>query len=256
MLLPIVSSRKLTSHLVLEKEKPFVDFIESCRRHPFADYHPDIRVYACHYQAEKFCGDIYEKLTFEEPEYIRKAVTKRRAEFLAGRIAAMVALESLDAREVGVATGTHRNPIWPQGFLGSISHTSELALAVVAPEGSVTYVGIDHEAMIPMNVATKIAPQILNSDEMQLYHQLSIDFDQFCTIVFSAKESVFKAIYPKVERYINFSEARVTQICVEKQRFELELCSTLLRDELPAGKVFHGRLLICAHFITTLICMH
>lgn len=254
MLLPIVSSRKLTSHLVLEKEKPFVDFIESCRRHPFADYHPDIRVYACHYQAEKFCGDIYEKLTFEEPEHIRKAVTKRRAEFLAGRIAAMVALESLDAREVGVATGTHRNPIWPQGYLGSISHTSERALAVVAPEGSVTYLGIDHEAMIPMNVATKIAPQILNSDEMQLYYQLSIDFDQFCTIVFSVKESIFKAIYPKVERYINFSEARVTAVCTESHSFSVELCSTLLAGELEEGKVFKGHFISCDSFVTTLIC--
>ncbi len=254
MLLPVVSSRKLMSHLLLEKETFFVDFIESFHRHEFAEYHPDIRVYTCQYKAEKFCDDIYEKLTFDEPDCIRKAVTKRRAEFLAGRIAAMVALESLDVCEVGVATGMHRNPIWPNGYVGSISHTSERAIAVVAPEGSVTYVGIDHEAIIPMNVATKIAPQILTSEEIQLFYQMNISFDLFCTIVFSVKESVFKAIYPKIEMYINFSEARVTEISFEHRQFRAELCSTLLVGELEKGKVLRGYLRITDGYVSTMVC--
>ncbi|SON51835.1 4'-phosphopantetheinyl transferase family protein [Vibrio tapetis] len=253
MLLPIVSSRKLMSRLILQKDKPFLGFIESFQKHEFSEYHSDICVYICEYNAEVFTSDIYEKLTFQEPSHIRKAVTKRRAEFLAGRLAAMVALESLNARDVSVSTGMHRNPIWPDGYVGSISHTSERAIAVVSQDHAVTFVGIDHEAIIPMNVATKIAPQILTSDEMQLYYQLSMSFTQFCTIIFSAKESLFKAIYPKVEMYINFSEARVTEICVTNKRFSIQLCSTLVSGELEVGKTFTGHLLSCGSFITTLI---
>ncbi len=254
MLLPIVSSRKLISRLVLEKEEPFVDFIKSFREHEFAECHPEIRVYTCQYKADKFCGHIYKKLTFDEPHHIQQAVFKRRAEFLAGRIAAMVALEALDSREVRVATGTRRNPIWPRGYLGSISHTSERAMAVVAPEGSATYVGIDHEEIMSTNLATKIAPQILTSQEMQIYYQLNMGFEQFCTIVFSVKESVFKAIYPKVDMYVNFNAARVTEICTESQSFSVELCSTLLPGELEAGKVFKGYLLIDYLSVSTLVC--
>ncbi|EPO3035330.1 4'-phosphopantetheinyl transferase family protein [Vibrio cholerae] len=254
MLLPIVSSRKLMSHLVLEKEKPFVDFIDSFQIHEFAEYHPDIRGYTCQYKVEKFCGDIYEKLPFDEPEHIRNAVIKRRAEFLAGRIAAMVALESLAAREVRVAIGPHRNPIWPEGYLGSITHTSTNAIAVVAPKWSVTYLGIDHETMIPINVATRIAPQILTCEEMVLYHQLSIGFDQFCTIVFSIKESVFKAVYPKVERYLDFSEARVTDICFEKREFRAELCSGQWGGDLKKGKVLKGHFRVADGYVSTMVC--
>lgn len=254
MLLPIVSSRKLTSHLILQKERPFSGFIESFQKHEFSEYHPDICVYICEYNADMFSSDIYEKLTFQEPHHISQAVKKRRAEFLAGRITAMVALESLNARDLSVAIGMQRNPIWPEGYTGSISHTSKRAIAVVSPSHAATLVGIDYEYIIPINVATKIAPQILTSDELQLYYQLSMDFAQFLTIVFSAKESLFKAIYPKVEMYINFSEAKVTDICRVKKIFTIELCSTLSPDVLDAGDVLKGHYISCSSFVTTLIC--
>ncbi|MCG7497381.1 4'-phosphopantetheinyl transferase superfamily protein [Vibrio sp. Of7-15] len=254
MLLPIVSSRKLMSHLILQKEKPFSGFIESFQKHEFSEYHSGLSVYMCEYNTEMFSSDIYDKLTFQEPTHISKAVTKRRAEFLAGRITAMVALESLNARDVSVAVGMQRNPIWPEGYVGSISHTSKRAIAAVSPSHAATLVGIDYEEIIPINVATKIAPQILTSDELHLYYQLSMGFAQFFTIVFSAKESLFKAIYPKVEMYINFSEAKVTEICTAKKTFTIELCSTLLSDELEVGQVFKGHLLLDETSITTMIC--
>lgn len=254
MLLPIVSSRKLMSHLIFQKDDSFLGFIESFQQHEFSEYHSDICVYICEYNADMFSSDIYEKLTFQEPHHISQAVTKRRAEFLAGRITAMVALESLNARDLSVAIGMQRNPIWPEGYVGSISHTSKRAIAVVSPSHAATLVGIDYEEIIPINVATKLAPQILTSDELQLYYQLSMGFAQFFTIVFSAKESLFKAIYPKVEMYINFSEAKVTKICTVKKTFTIELCSTLLSDELEIGQAFQGYLLLDEESLTTMIC--
>lgn len=69
---------------------------------------------------------------------------KRKAEHLAGRIAAVHAL-----REFGLKTvpgiGTQRQPVWPQGLhLGSISHSASTALAVVSRQP----VGIDIEAIL------------------------------------------------------------------------------------------------------------
>jgi hypothetical protein len=62
---------------------------------------------------------------------LRNSVPKRQAEFVAGRICAREALTGWGHDNVVVGIGAHREPIWPQGLLGSITHCADYAAAVV-----------------------------------------------------------------------------------------------------------------------------
>ena len=80
---------------------------------------------------------------------------KRKAEHLAGRIAAVHAL-----REYGIKTvpgiGGQRQPLWPQKLFGSISHSTSTALAVVSTHP----VGLDIEAIFMPQTAVELAERL------------------------------------------------------------------------------------------------
>ena len=113
---------------------------------------------------------------------------KRKAEHLAGRIAAVHAL-----REFGLKTvpgiGTQRQSVWPQGLFGSISHSASTALAVVSRQP----VGIDIEAIFTPQTATELASSIVTHAEKELLANSGLSIEQALTLAFSAKESAFKA---------------------------------------------------------------
>jgi len=140
------------------------------------------------------------------------AVLKRQCEYLAGRFCANEGLKQLEhklAIEIGnkeVATGKNREPLWPQGVLGAISHSSRFAMAVVAQDkGSYLGVGIDIEEEMAKDLARDVSGQIMSEKEKRLNHQLDgFDNKSFVTLVFSAKESIFKALYPSVGEYFGF----------------------------------------------------
>ena len=56
---------------------------------------------------------------------------KRKAEHLAGRIAAVHALRE-SGRKTVPGIGAQRQPLWPHSLFGSISHSASTALAVVS----------------------------------------------------------------------------------------------------------------------------
>ncbi|MBL4829470.1 MAG: 4'-phosphopantetheinyl transferase superfamily protein [Aliivibrio sp.] len=253
MLLPIISTRKLVSHLVLDKTHAMGGFIDYCKMHSLSELHPDISVIECKFNAFHFQEQLYDRLLFNEPQNIKKAVNKRRAEFLAGRLSAMVALEKMGILSSSVATGKHRNPIWPEECVGSITHNSETALSIVAPSNTLAYVGIDREEKMSIDVAKNIAFQILSINEMEFYYRQDLDFSLFCTIVFSAKESLFKAIYPYVERYLNFDISEIVGLCIKTGKFRIVLKETLFDEIFEKNKVVDGYLELSGNVVTTVI---
>jgi 4'-phosphopantetheinyl transferase EntD len=94
-------------------------------------------------------------------------------------------------------------PRWPQGFVGSLSHDSEYAVAAVAPRGLVHSVGIDIEPSLPLprellDLVTNPAERIrLNGDLLS------------ARLLFSVKEAVFKATYPLDEQLLDFFDVEV-----------------------------------------------
>ena len=250
----MVEDRLTTSVLretLLTAGSPFSSFIPNITKHPFSNLEQHICVYSCHYNVENFTDDLYQYLAQDEPAAIQKAVTKRRAEFFAGRLMAALGLEALGNTHNVIDIGEHRSPLWPDGFLGSITHSCDQAMAVVAPKGQWRYLGMDHEEDIPLDIANNIAKQLLTHADRALYQQLDIDFANFCSAVFSIKESLFKAVYPHIGQYIEFSDANMLELDISKGSFKVELCWR----KAPRGlqTVFAGHLLKTPGKVTTLI---
>src|ERR1700730_18709662 len=64
-----------------------------------------------------------------EAEDVARAVPKRIAEFAAGRACARAALAEFGVREFALRAAPDRQPLWPEGFIGSIAHTAGLRAA-------------------------------------------------------------------------------------------------------------------------------
>lgn len=80
---------------------------------------------------------------------------------------------------------------------------------------------------------------IANGNELKLVMDSGYDFSFALTVVFSAKESLFKALYPKVGYYFDFSAATMTSFSRDKQRFEFIL-NYSLNTKLTKGCCFKG----------------
>ncbi|MCV6604473.1 MAG: hypothetical protein OIF34_04145, partial [Porticoccaceae bacterium] len=85
---------------------------------------PDIAVESTGFNLEVYRPECYQQLGIALPQRVSKAVPKRQAEFLAGRHCAALALKSLGFENTEVQSGENRIPHWPQGAVGSISHTA------------------------------------------------------------------------------------------------------------------------------------
>ena len=164
---------------------------------------------------------------------------------------AVLGLEALGKNHSVIDIGEHRSPKWPNGFLGSITHSCDQAMAVVAPQEHWHYIGMDHEEDIPLDIANNIAEQLLTHTDHALYQQLDIDFANFCSVVFSIKESLFKAVYPHIGQYIEFSDANMLELDISKGSFKVELCWREAPRDLQT--VFDGHLHKTPGKVTTLI---
>jgi len=138
-----------------------------------------------------------------------RAVAKRRAEFLAGRFAAQQALTLL-----GVDGVPRRNedgsPRWPEQVVGSITHGAARALCAVALSSEVRAIGIDAERLMDEGAKDELRARICSLDERALLERsLPSPEHHLVTFAFSAKESLYKCLFPLVGRFMDFSAARV-----------------------------------------------
>lgn len=180
------------------------------------------QVYECQFDIEYFSDSLYSQWGIDCPKSVRYSVRSRRAEFLAGRYASQLALQALGLQCCCVRVGLHRAPIWPPGVAGSISHDSCTALACAGfkTEG-VIGVGIDREPMIDPDVAARVGPGIAKPHELAHLDSSRWPFNEALTLVFSAKESFFKAVYPTVGRYLDFDAVSVAALQAFPERLVL-----------------------------------
>ncbi|MDT8856207.1 4'-phosphopantetheinyl transferase superfamily protein [Paracoccaceae bacterium Fryx2] len=156
------------------------------------------------------------------PPSVLAAVPLRRAEFLAGRLCAALALRDLGCSTPDdVPVNPDRSPRWPPGFLGSISHSAGHAIAVAATTRTHSLLGIDLEPLMPPDVAQEVAPDILSPGDAA-HCPPGLPFAAFVTTVFSAKEALYKAIHPRLLRVIPFHAARLTAFGPHDLRLALD----------------------------------
>ena len=141
---------------------------------------------------------------------LANAGRKRKAEHLAGRIAAAHALGAINERAIP-GIGPSGEPLWPEGVSGSITHSGTQAMAVVVRHQD-ALVGIDCEAILPDREAREIQDGIVDAQEAICLTHSGYPFALALTLAFSAKESLFKALFPKANTYMGFEWARVTEL--------------------------------------------
>ncbi|EJB6559691.1 4'-phosphopantetheinyl transferase superfamily protein [Salmonella enterica] len=175
---------------------------------------------------------LFEKHSIDFPNTLCFAVAKRRAEFLGGRIAAQTLLRKEQNHE-NIKLSRMRIPIWPRGWIGSISHTDQYAIATLAPRNDKHSIGIDIVEYNP-RVLDEIASMFINKNEQELLINSEVDYNIALHIVFSAKESLYKALYPQVNDFFGFESSIIIDINAQNQTFTLQLTNTLTPN-LPTG---------------------
>jgi len=152
----------------------------------------------------------------EEEKYLSKnASPERRAEYHLGRAAANQALKNLALENPGpVLKGEHGEPLWPDGIVGSISHTGEFAIAAVAHRKDYRGIGIDCENM-RRKFSLKILSRIAHPEEAKWV--MSRQSNLRALMLFSAKECIFKTFFPENKHYIGFKDAKLSWDAYNRQ---------------------------------------
>jgi enterobactin synthetase component D len=189
-----------------------------------------------------FCPDgyrdeLFNLLSIDFPLQLQKAVLKRRAEYLAGRFLSQIAIRHLCGGQSGqVGIGAFRQPIWPEGLVGSISH-SHGRVATIVSDDSGKSIGVDVEEICNEAQAQTIANMVLSSQEKSLLGSIGHSFGILTTLAFSSKETLFKALFPVVECYFGFESAMICEIDMREGNLLLKL-KTDLADGLRCGARF------------------
>lgn len=137
---------------------------------------------------------------------------KRQCEYLAGRLCARHALRSLTGQPGIPAVGEDRAPRWPAGVVGSITHSHGQAAALVAQAKDWRGVGIDLERRLSLERSQRLVGEILTPGERErLEGQDPALHPWLITLTFSAKESLFKALYPLVGQRFYFQDAELLE---------------------------------------------
>ena len=133
-----------------------------------------------------------------------KCHKRRRTEFTLGRAAAHIALARAGCNERGpIYIGAHRQPLWPAGYSGSITHAGEYAMAAAASSDTAAYIGVDLEKM--RAECSRLTEYVCDEEEQEW---VGGDCWRFLA-VFSAKECVYKALFPAVQQFFGFKDAHV-----------------------------------------------
>jgi 4'-phosphopantetheinyl transferase EntD len=179
-----------------------------------------------HYFTEDFVGD--EELTINEKRAASRFSGKRLKDFSTGRYCARKALAAMGYENVEILVGDDKQPIWPTGYVGSISHSAKLVGAVAAKTSQVKSIGLDIESI------GKIKPEMWRI----LYTEAEIDFlnsftgeelAYYTTLLFSFKESFYKLQFPLTKTFLNFTDVEVKSF---GNKFELQVLKEFSGNKL------------------------
>lgn len=148
-----------------------------------------------------------------EEVLIEKAVDKRKREFRAGRNCAHALFREHGISCDALLRGTQREPAWPDGWVGSISHTDGMCAVAIAPQAYYWGIGLDVEQDTPLSDGVrKMICSPLELDHINVlkaengYRLSSMALEK---VIFSAKESMHKVYFPLNHQTLNFLDASI-----------------------------------------------
>ena len=141
-----------------------------------------------------------------EDAALGRVVEPRRQEFTLVRHLARIALRRLGAPAGPLLPGEHREPRWPPGVRGSLTHCDDYAAAAVAWSRDVASVGVDAEPNLPLPDGVVDLVALPAEREWIAAGDGTVARDR---LLFSAKEAVYKAWFPLTGRWLGFEEAHL-----------------------------------------------
>ncbi|MFD9462277.1 4'-phosphopantetheinyl transferase [Streptomyces sp. NPDC060027] len=175
----------------------------------------------------------------EEQVIVTRAVAKRRREFATVRACARRAMEKLGVAPGPVLPGERGAPQWPAGLIGSMTHCDGYAAAALARATDLASLGIDAEPhlTLPEDVLAAVAlPSETGRLDRLGARAPHVHWDR---LLFSAKESVYKAWFPLTGKWLDFSEADI-DISVGPTPSTPDLSGTFHARLLVPGPVVDG----------------
>ena len=164
-----------------------------------------------------------------EERLVERAVESRKHEFRAGRRLARQALARLHTPACALPSGPNREPVWPGHLVGSISHSTARCVVAAGLRTLFEGIGIDIEPDQPLPPG--IPAMVLTADEIRWrQHRPAVSNQDALT--FSAKESIFKCLFPLVGEYFDFQDVSV-QFDPNSKRFSSHLAPKLARVIQP-----------------------
>ena len=147
----------------------------------------------------------------EEP-FVAGFHPTRAREFSHGRALVRELLPRFGVAPAPVAIGPHREPIWPAGIVGSISHAAGLCAVALADAKEFAAIGLDVEGAEPLDA--DLSSFVAHTDESTgIAAALGCDPGAAAKVVFAAKEAFYKAQFPLTGRFLEFRDVGVGPRC-------------------------------------------
>jgi 4'-phosphopantetheinyl transferase EntD len=204
-------------------------------------------------EISKFNNDtLYNK----ELVIVSRCCEKRKNEFVAGRVMVKNIVKMLGIENFPILTGKYREPIWPEGIVGSISHCNDFCFVAVAEKKFFLSIGIDIESNNPLPIGLEGMVCTVNERNwIQSMIELGSTLP-LSKMVFCAKESVYKCIFPFTRRYIDFNEAEI-KFQISENTFKVKMLisdneKTSFQDIID----IKGFVYLDEKCIYTLACLH
>lgn len=159
--------------------------------------------------AEAFDDSAEPDLFPEERAVVARAVASRQREFATTRRCARLAMAKIGVPRLPVLPGEAMAPQWPAAVVGSMTHCDGYRAAAVARSSALRSIGIDAEpdAPLPSGVIDLVA---LPAERVHLAELRAARADvHWDRLLFSCKESVYKAWFPLARRWLGFDGASV-----------------------------------------------
>jgi 4'-phosphopantetheinyl transferase EntD len=184
----------------------------------------------------------------DERAQMAAAVAKRQREFAAGRICARRLLRQLDLGGDALLSDDDRVPRWPEGVVGSITHSAGQCAVAVARSDTLRAIGLDLERADA--VRPELWRRIFRPSEIERLHLAPAELQpRLAALAFSAKEATYKCLFPESRVALGLRDVEV-EVDLQDGRFRVRLH----RDVAPlaiCGSWLEGRLAVPGPWVVT-----
>lgn len=183
------------------------------------------------FQLDGFDASQVAALDVDLPRNLEGVSQKRIVEYTLGRYAATSACRDLGvAGPIVIGTAPSRAPVWPRGLVGAITHTEGFVSAAIARADEVRSIGLDAERVMSPETLDEVRDLVAVPAEQERARLWGLADRELYSLIFSAKESIYKCLNPLTGVFFDFHDAEIYRLDRERRLFFFRL-----RRDLGAG---------------------